>query len=775
MNAGKVTQTFRWVILTGALITITIGVLASAEPEGTSRLVSVQQLPVNMDVCTTWDEPTAPDANLISSSQEQNLFSALQQEPAATQDAASGNDSSPVLMAEAQEEENTRSPREALPANVPGARLPVRKILDTRPAYNSVGVNEKTGEVILQDNNLQEIAVFDRLTPTPKGENELSQPKRLITGNKTLLSFNNGLYVDPANGDFYSVQSDTGDRIFHFAANSNGNVAPISFVHSPHRGYNIAADEGKGELFVTVEYTPRVVVYPKTAHGEQLWSRKIEGDDTGLDEPHGIAVDEKDQLLFVNTWGGHSNFQVLGTGKYFPPAIKVYPLDANGNVKPIRVITGDKTQLDWPGGMKYNPDSGDLYIANDVGQSVLVFANVGSSKTQGDIAPARVIHGPSTELMNPTGLAIDRTNQELWVTNLGNSTATVYPLMADGDVSPLRMIRSAPYGAKGPNFGRTSAVAYDSIRQDYLVPNCVNHPQIAVFARRATVDSPYLRSIEGQKTLMSRTMHDIAYDAIHDEIIVTGPLTQSILTFRGAANGEEAPLRVIQGDKTLIKAKGAQDKVAIDPVHNEYYVISADQRVLTFDRQAKGNVAPKRILSGPHTMLSVGRQTTLEDVTTISTYGSQDGPRIRIDSAHNLLFVPSESKARGGSGGPMLVFDRTASGDTAPIAFVNSPGGDFELYPPESRIITYAKGSFQIWNYPAKGETAQAPFKVIPAPLGEHAGAAIALDPLHKEVIVATAGANSILTFFVPELFDHETPADKLTSSTSPEPNPKLQ
>ena len=35
-------------------------------------------------------------------------------------------------------------------------------------------------------------------------------------------------------------------------------------------------------------------------------------------------------------------------------------------------------------------------------------------------------------------------------------------------------------------------------------------------------------------------MHDLDYDSIHDEIVVTGPLTQSILTFRGAANGEEA-------------------------------------------------------------------------------------------------------------------------------------------------------------------------------------------------------------------------------------------
>ncbi len=47
-------------------------------------------------------------------------------------------------------------------------------------------------------------------------------------------------------------------------------------------------------------------------------------------------------------------------------------------------------------------------------------------------------------------------------------------------------------------------------------------------------------------------MHDIRYDAIHDEIVVSNPFAQAILTFRGSATGEEAPIRVIQGPKTMI-------------------------------------------------------------------------------------------------------------------------------------------------------------------------------------------------------------------------------
>jgi hypothetical protein len=175
--------------------------------------------------------------------------------------------------------------------------------------------------------------------------------------------------------------------------------------------YNFAADEAKQELFLTVEFPPQVVVYPKHAKGEDKPVRRILGNDTGLDAPHGIAVDEKDRLLFVNTWGHHSDFTVAGTGKFLLPAIQVYALNASGNAKPLRVITGDNTQLDWPGAMKFNPDNGDLYIANDIGQSVLVFAN--APKANGNVAPRRVIHGPSTRLRNPTGVALDRKNGEL--------------------------------------------------------------------------------------------------------------------------------------------------------------------------------------------------------------------------------------------------------------------------------------------------------------------------------------------------------------------------
>ena len=98
-------------------------------------------------------------------------------------------------------------------------------------------------------------------------------------------------------------------------------------------------------------------------------------------------------------------------------------------------------------------------------------------------------------------------------------------------------------------------------------------------------------------------MHDLAYDPTHDEIVVTSPLTQAILVFRGGANGEEAPIRVIQGPHTQILGVGAMDKVTVDPETGEIYLPTAKHNIVVFPYGANGDVSPKRVLGGPDTQI----------------------------------------------------------------------------------------------------------------------------------------------------------------------------
>ena len=307
-----------------------------------------------------------------------------------------GNGASPLLMASLRPEPAVAAMQQR-GTGTAGAQktatglMPVRTIRDLDPTYSSISLDLRNNEVIMQDNNLWSYRVFNRTDNTPPGA-RFTEPKRIVAGDKTAIQFNNGLYVDPKNGDIYSVESDVGDKMVVFPHDATGNVEPKRKLHTLHRVYNIAVDEARSELYVTVEFPPEVDVYRKEASGEELPIRRLVGTNTGLNSVHGIVIDDKNQLLYVNTWGHYSDFKVAGTGKYEDPAIKIYPLNASGDTAPIRVIQGDKTQLDWPGAMKLNPENGDLYVANDIGQAVLVFGNAATAK--GNLAPTRAIKGP---------------------------------------------------------------------------------------------------------------------------------------------------------------------------------------------------------------------------------------------------------------------------------------------------------------------------------------------------------------------------------------------
>src|SRR3989441_14038 len=386
-------------------------------------------------------EPVSAGARQVPFSEDKNLFAAFEDRP--------------VLAASQDSGETTEV-----------ARPPVRNILDTDPIYSAVTVDTRLDEVYLQDPNTWSIRVFGRLDNTPP-DAPRTEPKRVIGGPKTDVQFNSCVYVDPKNGEIYSVENDIGDSIVVFKNNANGDAEPIRKLNVTHRAYAMAVDEETDEFYLSVQYPPQVAVYRKQASGNEKPLRLIQGESTRLSDAHGIAIDARNKLLFVNNWGNISDYRVAGTGRFEPPSITVYALTANGDTPPLRIIQGPRTQLDWPGAMSLDPGTGDLYVANDMGQSIIVF----HGKDEGDVAPARVIKGAKTGLSYPTGVFVDAKNREVWASNLGNSSATVYPLTANGDVAPLRIIRSAPPGKASLRFGKTQAVAYDSKREEILVPN----------------------------------------------------------------------------------------------------------------------------------------------------------------------------------------------------------------------------------------------------------------------------------------------------------------
>jgi DNA-binding beta-propeller fold protein YncE len=365
---------------------------------------------------------------------------------------------------------------------------PIRWIRDPHAAFSSIAVDPINNEVVLTDENLFRIMVYDRTVNTPPSA-RLTEPKRIIAGLKTRIEFQCGLYIDPTNGNIYAVNNDTVDTLGIFDRNAKGDVAPTREVNTPHGTFGIAVNESTQEMFLTTQHDSALVVFRKYAEKDESPLRLLQGDATGLADPHGVALDSKNGWVFISNYGAVSSRNpqtdtqgrrrekqnwplerrnaIPGSGRSLPPSIIVHSQKAQGNVAPLRVIQGPKTRLNWPTGLAVDEQRGELYVANDIPHEILVF-NVTDS---GDVAPKRVIKGSKTNLSNPTGVWVDPKNNELWVANFMNHSATVYPLGASGDVAPLRIIRGGPQNEPSLGIGNPHPVAYDTKREQILVPN----------------------------------------------------------------------------------------------------------------------------------------------------------------------------------------------------------------------------------------------------------------------------------------------------------------
>ncbi len=427
----------------------------------------------------SWPELTGPMCQLTpasagaSASGNATLFSTALQSGAASSSAAPPR------------------PSDAERAEV-ASRQPLTHITDPHFAYAGLAVDPIRNEVVIAEENLSSLLVYDRLENTPPTAT-MSEPRRIIGGEYTFLEYACSVYIDPENGDIYAINNDTMNWMPVFGRDARGNVAPKRKLATPHTTFAMAADEQEQELFMTIQDDHAVVVYAKDAKDEEEVLRVLQGRRTKLADPHGIAVDTKRNEIVVSNWGTSNERPPLseggggsfgrgatrtdwpvgrfrsfpGSGIIEPASLTIYPKGAQGDTPPLRTIQGPKTQLDWPTSLAIHPERGEIFVANDTNDSVIVFP----IDADGDVAPIRVIKGPLTMVKNPTGVALDLVNNELWVANFGSHAATVFPIDASGNVKPKRVIRSGPVDAPSAMLSNPHTVAYDTKREEILVAN----------------------------------------------------------------------------------------------------------------------------------------------------------------------------------------------------------------------------------------------------------------------------------------------------------------
>ena len=359
-----------------------------------------------------------------------------------------------------------------------GDVIPLRQVSDPYPVFNGIAIDPINNVVAMTDVNRKSLLSYARTADTAGAG--ITAPRRQVFGPLTNIGFVAGVLLDPQRREMYTVNNDIEDTMVVLPYDAQGNAEPSRILSIPHQAWGLALSRTHDQIAITVELQEAVVFYKRDARNVSPPARSIRGANTGLADPHGVFWDDQHNEIAV---ANHGNYRGLikdvgagcaptGTadpegGAVLPSSITFYSGDAKGDVRPIRTIQGDQTQLDFPMGLSVDEAHDEFAVANNGGNSVLIFSRTAS----GDAAPVRVLSGDKTGINRPMGVAIDSRNGELWVSNFGDHTALVFDRLARGNAAPKRIIRTAPAGTPTPGFGNPQTVAYDSTRDQILVPN----------------------------------------------------------------------------------------------------------------------------------------------------------------------------------------------------------------------------------------------------------------------------------------------------------------
>ena len=186
---------------------------------------------------------------------------------------------------------------------------------------------------------------------------------------------------------------------------------------------------------------PRLAVFARQATGQVAPLRVIEGQRTGLSRSsHGVFLDLK-------------HHEVVAPSPV-ASAIVVYRRLQKGDTPPIRTIQGGLTHLSSPQGVAVDDSNDELVVANDGRLSILVF----DRKADGDVAPLREIIGPATGITTPEGIVVDPAHDEIILADEGDPDAVpvippalrVFRRTDSGDVAPFRVITGPSTGLLRP-------------------------------------------------------------------------------------------------------------------------------------------------------------------------------------------------------------------------------------------------------------------------------------------------------------------------------------
>lgn len=322
------------------------------------------------------------------------------------------------------------------------------------PAGNTYVTNSETDSI-----NIFRADADGNATPSVT----IESPNAIVDSIAVAIDSHGQIFVANGGGDIEG-RGGADYSVTVYPTGSYANVAPIaklaggygdkSGISAPQA---IAVD-AHGRIFIAngdggYNGHGNITVYPAGSNGDVGPIATIggtrTGDNTGLNEPVGMAFDAANNLYVLNNAGGPDN----------AGSITVYASDANGNVAPEAAIANNvksgRTQLKWPAGLALDA-AGNMYVTNQASSigaspdSVTIYA----AGKFGNVAPMAMIAGSHTGLNRPHGIGID-SDRKIYVSNDGSDdkavdAVTVYAPGSSGDAAPIATIRGALTGLEKP-------------------------------------------------------------------------------------------------------------------------------------------------------------------------------------------------------------------------------------------------------------------------------------------------------------------------------------
>src|SRR5215510_5746257 len=169
-----------------------------------------------------------------------------------------------------------------------GNVAPVRTVQDPYPVFADIAVDPDSNIVAVADENKFSLRTYDRDLMT----SQVADPRTVITGTKSGIDFICGVAVDPLHKQIYTANNDTAADLMVFNYDAHGDVPPDRLLTPAAVGtWGVALDLVHDEVAVSVQHMNRVAVFRRVAAGEEKPLRVIQGPNSGLSDPHGVAID----------------------------------------------------------------------------------------------------------------------------------------------------------------------------------------------------------------------------------------------------------------------------------------------------------------------------------------------------------------------------------------------------------------------------------------------------------------------------------------------------